>query len=129
MTGKLFNEISPGGRYPVPCLTNMEYVLTKFRIKKGKLTLFRELLEKTHEDRKAFEDGLVECGVSMECQFVESSADGDFFYVFKKVASNEQLKKTIKSSPTEIHEMVRRIHTECLEPRLDLNSIINADLG
>ena len=105
----------------------MEYVLTKFKIKKGSLDRFNELLKMTHEDRHAFEEGLKECGVSMECQFVESSPDGDFFYVFKRVESNENLKKTIKSSPAPIHDVVRLIHTECLEGRQDLKSIITAD--
>lgn len=105
----------------------MEYVLTKFRIKKGKLERFNELLKLTHEDRKAFEDGLVECGVTMECQFVESSADGDFFYVFKRVNSNEKLKTTIKASPAPVHEIVRTLHAECLADRQDFHSIITSD--
>ena len=63
----------------------------------------------------------------MECQFVESSADGDFFFVFKRVKDNDQLKKTIKSSPTWIHEIVREIHTDCLTDRQDMHSLITAD--
>ena len=105
----------------------MEYVLTKFRIKPGSLDRFKKLLQLTHDDRKGFEDGLKECGVSMECQFVENSPDGDFFYVFKRVDNNEKLKTTIKSSPAPIHDVVRLIHSECLEGRQDLYSIITAD--
>jgi len=105
----------------------MEYVLTKFRIKPGTLSTFKSLLKLTHDDRKAFEDGLVECGVSMECQFIESSPEGDFFYVFKRVQSNEKLKNTVQSSPTQVHETVRKIHTQCLEQRQDFHSIITAD--
>jgi len=105
-----------------------EFILTKFKIKDGMVERLGVLLQEINSDLEAFRLGLQEAGVRIDCQFIETSDLGNYFYVFKKVASNDRLKEVVASSPSPIYQKVRRVLNECLENRIDLECSMGVEL-
>ena len=107
----------------------MDYVLTKFRIKQGKLQEFKKMLNDHNARRDEIVEGLQLGKITLECLFIESSKEGDFFFVFKKGADEGRVREQMKTPSLPGDVRAKRLMEQYLEDRVDMKAIATFDLA
>jgi len=108
----------------------MQYILTKLKIKDGKKEKAEAFLK--HLKKEAYQDGLEsvkEAKILLECSYIDSHADGDFIYIFKKLEDLQFLRNMIATSKLDIYNQIRTWASECFENLTDLEPIVVFETG
>lgn len=103
----------------------MQYILTKLKIRDGKREKAEAFLN--HLKREAYQDGMQsvkEAKILLECSYIDSHADGDFIYIFKKLEDLQFLRNTIATSKLDVYSRIRAWANECFEGLTDLEPIV-----
>jgi len=103
----------------------MKYILTKYKIKKGKtdetISFLKTLEGKRHQETMV---ALDESEILFESNFIDRTTSGDFLYIVKKMQSLNKLKRNIAQSQLPIFDSIRAWAKDCLEgERLDLEAV------
>ena len=102
----------------------MEYVLSRFRIKRGKVNVTKEFLNNLESAcQLEMTEVLKEAAVTLDCSFVHSDVNGDFVYIFKRLADSERLKQCISKSGHPLYERIRNWAKDCFESGEDWHAV------
>jgi len=94
----------------------MEYVLSKFAIKHGKTAETKAFLQELNEHHQSdMREVLEEAEMFLDCSFVVSENDGDYVFIFKKIADHNKLIERISDSKLKVYEKIRAWGESCLE--------------
>lgn len=80
-----------------------------------------------HLKNEAYQEGMEsikEARILLECSYIDSHADGDFIYIFKKLEDLHFLRNQIATSKSEIYKKIRAWADECFENLTDLEPIV-----
>ena len=97
----------------------MQYVLTRFKIKRTKIQKTKSFLKKLNRRQEEIIAALKVSGIVLDCSFIE----GRNLYIFKELKSLHRLKKKIKTSTLPIFNDIRAWAKECLTSRKDIKAI------
>ena len=102
----------------------MQYVLSKFKIRTGKVESTRKFLESLHAHHQS-EMAIVlkEANMNIDCSFI----DGEYLFIFKRLELLEHLKQKISSSNLKIYEEIRNWYNDSIESREDLFAVAAFD--
>jgi hypothetical protein len=102
----------------------MEYVLSKYKIKKGQEKVLKDfLLRLNRVHQKEMAEVLAESKMTLDCSFI----DGDHLYIFKRIEDHRLLNEKVAHSALPIYEEIRKWAHQVIESTEQLANVAAFD--
>ncbi len=93
----------------------MQYVLSKFKLRPDAVESAKKFLAEINHKQKEMAEVLSDAAMSLDCSFVDTTPEGSFLFVFKRIEDHEKLRKEMANSKLGIYDSIREWAAKSIE--------------